>query len=281
MADPIVVKVSELTELTDVAAGDLLTIVDISEVVTSEKTKKLQATNLKIFVSAQITDLVVTAAKLAADAVETAKIKDLNVTTGKLADLNVTAGKLADNSVTATKLRDSAALSVVGNGTNTPADPVDIAAGTDGYVLRRSGTTLGFGQVVTAGLADNAVTESKLGTIKRTIVIRVAGALDFTDTVDYGKFFPIPVTLNGFVVVDARLNATTAGSGNTVVALKVEGGLMTTLTLPSGQTGMSASGTISPTYKTFYTNNFLEVNVSTGSTAKGLSITLVLEGNPA
>jgi hypothetical protein len=77
------------------------------------------------------------------------------------------------------------------------------------------------------------------------------------------------------------LNATTAGSGNTVVALKVQGGLMTTLTLPSGQTGMSASGTISPTYKTFYTNNFLEVNVSTGSTAKGLSITLVLEGDPA
>ena len=87
--------------------------------------------------------------------------------------------------------------------------------------------------------------------------------------------------MHGFVVVDARLNVTTAGSGNTVVALKVAGGLMTTLTLPSGQTGMSESGTISSTYKTFYTNNFLEVNVSTGSTAKGLSITLVLEGNPA
>ena len=271
MADPIVVKVSALTELTDVAAGDLFTVVDISEAISSEKTKKIQATNLKLFASTQIADTIVTAAKLAADAVETAKIKNLNVTTDKL----------ADNSVTAAKLRDSAALSVIGNGTNTPSDPADIAAGTDGYVLRRSGTTLGFGQVVSAGLADNSVTESKLGTIKRTIVIRVAGALDYTDTVDYGKFFPVPVTLNGFVVVDARLNACTAGSGNTVVALKVEGGLMTTLTLPSGQTGMSESGTISPTYKTFYTNNFLEVNVSTGSTAKGLSITLVLEGNPA
>ena len=273
MADPIVVKVSELTELTDLAAGDLLTVVDVSETITSEKTKKLQATNLKIFVSAQITDLVVTAAKLAANAVETAKIKDLNVTTGKL----------ADNSVTDAKLRDSAALSVIGNGTNASANPADIAAGTDGHVLRRSGTTLGFGQITSVGIADNAITESKLGTIKRTIVIRVGGSLDYVVVENYGKFFPVPVTLNGFEIVDARLNVTTASnSGSVVVELKVAGGLMSTLTLPVNQTGMSASGTINPSYKTFYTNNFLEVNVtSAGNAAKGLSITLVLEGNPA
>jgi hypothetical protein len=56
----------------------------------------------------------VTAAELAADAVETAKIKDLNVTAGKLAadavetakikDLNVTTGKLAAGAVTDAKL---------------------------------------------------------------------------------------------------------------------------------------------------------------------------------
>lgn len=272
MADPIVVKVSELTELTDVAAGDLLTIVDISEVVTSEKTKKLQATNLKIFASAQIADLVVTAAKLAADAVETAKIKDLNVTTSKL----------ADNSVTDAKLRDSAALSVIGNGTNASANPVDVVAGADGYVLRRSGTTLGFGQVVTGGLADNSVTESKLGTIKRTVVIRVSGVLDTTYAINYGKFFPWAASLNNFVVVDARMNLSTpTASGSTSVVLKNQGGTMVTLTVAANETGMAASGSINASYRTAITNNFLEVEVSSTNNSRGITITLVLEGNPA
>lgn len=39
------------------------------------------------------------------------------------------------------------ALSVIGNSTNATADVSNIQAGTDGYVLRRSGTTLGFGLV--------------------------------------------------------------------------------------------------------------------------------------
>lgn len=272
MADPIVVKVSELTELTDVAAGDLLTVVDVSEVVTSEKTKKLQATNLKIFASAQIADLVVTAAKLAADAVETAKIKDLNVTTGKL----------ADNSVTDAKLRDSAALSVIGNGTNASANPVDIAAGSDGYVLRRSGTTLGFGQVSAAGIADNAITEAKLGTIRRTVVIRVSGVLDTTYAINYGKFFPWAASLNNFVVVDARMNLSTpTASGSTSVVLKNQGGTMTTLTVAANETGMTASGTINSSYRTALTNNFLEVEVTSTNSSKGITITLILEGNPA
>lgn len=75
------------------------------------------------------------------------------------------------NAITDTKLRDSAALSVIGRASNTSGDPADIAAGTDGHVLRRSGTTLGFGTVATAGIADAAVTNAKQanmagGTIK-------------------------------------------------------------------------------------------------------------------
>jgi len=273
MADPIVVKVSALTELTDVAAGDLFTVVDISETISSEKTKKIQATNLKLFASDQISDTIVTAAKLAADAVETAKIKNLNVTTDKL----------AYNSVTAEKLRDSAALSVIGNGTNAVANPADIVAGSDGYVLRRAGTALAFGQVSNAGIADNAITESKLGVIRRTVVIRVTGALDIVSSENYGKFFPWAVTLNNFVVVDARINlAVPSNLTDVVVVLQNQGGTMTTLTLASGQTGMSASGTINSSYRTALTNNFLEVSVtSTNGVAKGLTITLVLEGNPA
>lgn len=272
MANPIVVKVSELTELADLAAGDLITAVDVSEVISANKTKKLQVGNLKVFATAQLADSIVTVAKLANDAVESAKIKDLNVTTGKL----------ADNSVDATKLRDSAALSVIGNGTNAVANPADIVAGADGQVLRRAGTTVGFGQVLTAGIADNAVTEAKLGSIKRTLVIRVTSPLDAVEPVNYGGLFPWSVSLNNFIVVDARINLAVSGSTNTTVVLSNQGGTMSTLTLASGATGLSASGAIAAFYKTATTNGFLGVNVTAAGTgAKGLSITLVLQGVPA
>lgn len=69
---------------------------------------------------------------------------------------------ITNNAVTNLHLRDSAANSVIGRATNTAGDPADIAAGTDGHVLRLSGTTLGFGTVATGGIADNAVTFAKL-----------------------------------------------------------------------------------------------------------------------
>lgn len=63
---------------------------------------------------------------------------------------------LANNSVTDAVLRDSAALSVIGRSANSSGDPADIAAGTDNQVLRRSGTSLGFGAVNLA--SSDAVT---------------------------------------------------------------------------------------------------------------------------
>lgn len=96
------------------------------------------------FATERIADTAITAAKLASDAVETAKIKDDNVTFAKL-----------QNSVTG--------LSVIGRGANSAGDFAELAAGTDGHVLRRSGTTLGFGTVTTAGIANSAITADKLG----------------------------------------------------------------------------------------------------------------------
>lgn len=60
------------------------------------------------------------------------------------------------------KLRNSTALTVIGRSANSTGDPADIAAANDGEVLRRSGTSLGFGTLATAGLADDAVTYAKL-----------------------------------------------------------------------------------------------------------------------
>lgn len=80
--------------------------------------------------------------------------------TANIRDSAVTTAKLNDNAVSDAKLRDSAALSVIGRSANSVGDPGDIAAGTDGHVLRRSGTTLGFG-TIGYGSFDSAVTATQ------------------------------------------------------------------------------------------------------------------------
>jgi hypothetical protein len=51
------------------------------------------------------------------------------------------------NAIGNTKIRQGAALSVIGNSTNSTANVADITAGSDKQVLRRSGTAIGFGAV--------------------------------------------------------------------------------------------------------------------------------------
>lgn len=74
----------------------------------------------------------------------------------------VATGGIADNAITNAKIRDASGLSVIGRSANSVGDPADISASTADSVLRRSGSTLGFGQVATGGLADLSVTLAKL-----------------------------------------------------------------------------------------------------------------------
>lgn len=71
-------------------------------------------------------------------------------------------------------LRDSAALSVIGRSANSAGSPADIAAGTDGYVLRRNGTTLDFGKVrtsvVTGTSTNDAATAGDIGETVESII---------------------------------------------------------------------------------------------------------------
>lgn len=85
-------------------------------------------------------------------------------------DLSGTLGNLqiAADAVGDAELRNSAALSVIGRAANSTGDPADIAAGSDGQVLRRSGTALGFGTVATAGIADDAITYAKIQNVSAT-----------------------------------------------------------------------------------------------------------------
>jgi len=68
-----------------------------------------------------------------------------------------------------TELRDSGALSVIGRSANSTGNPADISASAaSGAVLRESGSTLGFGTVATAGIADAAVTYAKIQDVSAT-----------------------------------------------------------------------------------------------------------------
>lgn len=83
--------------------------------------------------------------------------------TGSLTGSGTTLAPLdvIDNGIGNTELRQSAGLSVIGRAANSAGNVADITAGTDGHVLRLSGTTLGFGTVATAGIATGAVTSAK------------------------------------------------------------------------------------------------------------------------
>lgn len=65
--------------------------------------------------------------------------------------------------VTNADLRNSGALSVIGRSANTTGVPADISAiAASDWVLRESGSTIGFGTITTGGLAGGAVTLAKM-----------------------------------------------------------------------------------------------------------------------
>lgn len=64
--------------------------------------------------------------------------------------------RVKDGGITYAKMQNGGALSVPGRSANSAGVLADISATADGQVLRRSGTTLGFGTVANAGLANMA-----------------------------------------------------------------------------------------------------------------------------
>lgn len=85
---------------------------------------------------------------------------------------------LASNSIALAKIAQGTALSVVGVTGNATANYADIVAGTNGYVLIRSGTSLVFGQIVTASITDGNVTLAKIANISAARLLgSVAGGV--------------------------------------------------------------------------------------------------------
>ncbi len=92
--------------------------------------------------------------------------------TGDVTISNAGVTAIGANKVADTMIRQSAGLSVIGRSANTTGNVADITAGTDNFVLRRSGTTLDFGLLVNANVdAAAAIAFSKLATLTSTNIL--------------------------------------------------------------------------------------------------------------
>jgi hypothetical protein len=115
------------------------------------------------------------------------------------------AATIAGNAVSNAKFRQGAALSVVGVAGNAAANVADIATAADGDVLRRSGTTLGFGKIThTASISDY-----EEGSWTPTLEGSTTAGTQ-TYAVQLGRYIRTgnKVTVIGFIVLSAKDGAT-------------------------------------------------------------------------
>jgi hypothetical protein len=134
---------------------------------------------------------------------------------GTIAFGTVATAGLAANAVTNAKIRQSGALAIIGRSANSTGDVADISASAaSGAVLRESGSTIGFGTIATAGIADNAVTLAKLatqadytwlGNISGASAVPTATALVYKTTTDPTLTSD---TANGYFVGQTWVNTT-------------------------------------------------------------------------
>ena len=125
---------------------------------------------------------------------------------------SVGTGDIGDDAVTDAKLRNSAGLSVIGRASNSTGDPADIIAASDGQVLRRSGTSVAFGTVATAGIADDAVDNIKLANMAQATVKGRAAAAGTGDPADLTQA-QLTALINAFT--SALSGAVPASGGGT------------------------------------------------------------------
>ncbi len=161
---------------------------------------------------------------------------------------------IAANGIDNTLIRDSAALSVIGRATNSSGDPADIAAGTDGDVLRRSGTALAFGPPANdfagafgSGYHGDLVFD---GTSTVAGIVPAAGVYTLT-----GGIYAKSITCNGtFVRVITNGNPVfadgTVGAGclfswnGNNASGQTAGAALTSGTLVGGQAGANGGNTV-------------------------------------
>lgn len=138
------------------------------------------------------------------------------------------------NVVDDSKFRTSVGLSVVGRFSNTTGNVADIIAGVDGYVLRRSATSLGFGYLVDANIdAAAAIARTKIasGTANHVVINDASGVLSSEAQLS---------NLRG----GTGLNTSAAANGTLLIG-NGTGFSLSTLTAGAGISIGNGSGTIS------------------------------------
>jgi hypothetical protein len=233
-------------ELT-VANNDKLVMLDVDQSAV-DMTKLMTMSQIPISLPAQLAESVVENAAIANDAVRTSKIKDANVTLAKIEkSLNAyvlgnkashattpdgvveispsaanqvllgstgTTNTVDFGKVTVNHIGNISARTVIGNATNASAAPTAIAANTDGYVLRRSGDTIGFGKVKAAGI--DSMTSAQLKAIVSDET--GSGALVFGTSPTIGT-----ATLNSPTLVTPALGTPASGTLTNCTGLPAAG----------------------------------------------------------
>lgn len=136
-----------------------------------------------------------------------------NNTTGSIA--------IATNGVTDAMLRQSPAFSVIGRSGNTTGNVADITAASDGQVLRRSGSTIGFGAVdlSSSGAVTGILPVARGGTgaasftSTRILKGNGTGALTTSSIADNGSSVTIDVGV-GFSIGRFAVTSPVAADGN-------------------------------------------------------------------
>ncbi len=105
-------------------------------------------------------------------------------------------GEIGDKAVTDAKLRDSAAVSVIGRAPNSVGAPADIVAGTN-TVLGRLAGSVGFAQIITAQIADDAVNYAKAGAQIFKMYQRQGGSATDWNAAGGSNYTPGAITIQG------------------------------------------------------------------------------------
>lgn len=165
-------------------------------------------------------------------------------------------------------------LSVLGRPDNVTDDAESITAAIDGQVLRRSGLTLGFGTIVTAGISNNSVTLAKLADIATLSVIgRSTAATGDPEVITAASSGQVLVRSGATLVFGAvDLTSANAISGNLPYAnLPSGGGTWTANPSISGTLGVSGVATLGG--NTYPTNTGTNDQVLTTNGSGSLSWT--------